>query len=865
MLAIQAASEKDHQRMMDLLGIKELRRGADGDAKSPNAANYDETKADVYPNLPDPLVLKNGKHVTTAKEWWTKRRPEIVEDFDREIYGRVPANLPKVTWEVVSTTHEMNGDVAVVTKQLLGHVDNSIDPEIKVDIDLTLTTPANATGPVPVIMEFGFSKEFMAQMAKRFPQFAASQGSGPTWQQQVLAKGWGYAELVPTSYQADNGAGLTEGIIGLMNKGQPRKPDDWGALRAWAWGASRALDYFETDKTVDAKQVGLEGHSRYGKATLVTMAFEPRLAIAYVSSSGEGGAKLYRHIFGETVANVAGTQEYHWMAGNFLKYAGPLTPGDLPVDAHELVALCAPRPVFISGGATNGDGWVDAKGMFLAAAGAGPVYRLLGKKDMGTTEFPPIETPLIDGDVAFRQHTGGHTPGPNWPTFLVFAGRYLHGPPIAPTQLTADQDRQRMMDLLGIKELRPGEEKDANWDEAKASVYPKLPDPMVEKNGKRVTTAEEWWKERRPEIVEDYDREVLGRTPASLPKVNWEVVSTTKESIGDVPVVTKRLAGHVDSSSYPQIEVTIDATLTTPARAAGPVPVIMELAFAAEYKASLARPISDTNSGALGDYGQTWERQVLAKGWGFAVLSPTSYQADDGAGMTEGIIGLVNKGQPRKLEDWGGLKAWAWGASRLLDYLETDKSVDASKVGIEGHSRMGKAALVAMAYDPRFAVLYSSSSGEGGAKLYRHIYGEPLSHIESKFYYWMGGNLLKYAGPLTPGDLPVDNHELIALCAPRPVFVGAGLTTMNQPGKPGDGWADARGMFLAEVAAGPVYRLLGKKDLGATEFPPIERTLMDGDLGFREHAFGHTPAPNWPAFLEFAGRYLHGPGVTASR
>jgi hypothetical protein len=426
-LAIQAASQKEHQRELDLLGIKQLRRGADGDAKSPNAANYDESKADVYPTLPDPLVLNNGKRVSTAKAWWTKRRPEIVEAFDREILGRTPANLPKVNWEVVSTVQEKNGDYDVITKTLRGHVDNSIDPAIKVDIDLTLSTPANATGPVPVIMEFGLSKEFLAAMAKRFPQFAAMAGPGPTWQQQVLAKGWGYAELIPTSYQADNGAGMTEGIIGLMNKGQPRKLDDWGVLKAWGWGASKAIDYFETDKAVDARQVGLEGHSRYGKATLIAMAYEPRLAIAYVSSSGEGGAKLYRHIFGEQVGNIA-NDEFYWVAGNFMKYAGPLTPGDMPVDNHELVALCAPRPVFISGGATNGDGWVDAKGMFLAAAGAGPVYRLLGKKDMGTTEFPPIETALIDGDVAFRQHSGGHTPGPNWPTFLTFAGRYLHGP-----------------------------------------------------------------------------------------------------------------------------------------------------------------------------------------------------------------------------------------------------------------------------------------------------------------------------------------------------------------------------------------------------------------------------------------------------
>jgi hypothetical protein len=429
-LAIQAGSEKDHQRMMDLLGIKELRPGVNGGTTGSNLANYDESKADLYPNLPDALVLNNGKRVTSSKIWWRDRRPQIVELFDREIVGRVPANLPKVTWEVVSTTHEKNGDVPVITKKLLGHVDNSADPAITVNIDLTLSTPANAKGPVPVIMEFGFSREFMAAMAKRFPQFAAGGpgASGPTWQQQVLAQGWGYAELVPTSVQPDNGAGLTEGIIGLANKGEPRKPDDWGALRAWAWGASRALDYFETDSAVDAKQVGIEGHSRYGKAALVTMAYDQRFAIGYISSSGEAGAKLYRHIFGEGIGNVAGSQEYHWMAGNFLKYDGPLTEADLPVDAHELIALCAPRPVFISGGATKGDGWVDAKGMFLAAVAAGPIYKLLGKKDLGATEFPPIETPLISGDIAFRQHTGGHTPVPNWPTFIEFASRYLHAP-----------------------------------------------------------------------------------------------------------------------------------------------------------------------------------------------------------------------------------------------------------------------------------------------------------------------------------------------------------------------------------------------------------------------------------------------------
>jgi hypothetical protein len=421
---VQLTTQQDHKRMMELLSIKELRPGANGrDPKAPNAANYDESKANPYPRLPDPLVLKSGQAVTTAEAWWKERRAEIIEDFDREIYGRLPKHTPKVKWEVTATDKQTVGDVPVVTKRLVGHVDNSAYPLISVDIQLTLTTPANANAPVPVIMEFGFGG-FSGKGGGKF--FSGGGKGGPSWQQQVLAKGWGYAIIIPNSIQADNGAGLTRGIIGLCNKGQPRKVDDWGALRAWAWGASRALDYLETDKSVDAKRVGIEGLSRYGKAAIVAMAYDERFAIGFIGSSGAGGAKLHRRNFGELVENVASSGEYHWMAGNYLKYAGPLTWDDLPVDSHELVALCAPRPVFISVGSQQVEGgWVDAKGMFLAGVGAGPVYKLLGKKGLGTTEFPPQETTLIDGEVAFRQHSGGHTTGPNWPTFLKFADRYF--------------------------------------------------------------------------------------------------------------------------------------------------------------------------------------------------------------------------------------------------------------------------------------------------------------------------------------------------------------------------------------------------------------------------------------------------------
>lgn len=416
---VQLTAQQDHKKMMELLNIKQLRPGANGNnPKAANAANYDESKANPHPNLPDPLVLKNGTKVTTAEMWWKQRRPEIVEDFDREIYGRVPKDTPRVKWEATATEKQTVGEVPVITKRLVGHVDNSSYRPITVDIQLTLTTPADAKGPVPVIMEFGFG-------GRGFGPPPGGRG-GPTWQQQLLAKGWGYAIIVPNSIQADTGAGLTRGIIGLCNKGQPRKVDDWGALRAWAWGASRALDYFETDQSVDAKKVGIEGLSRYGKAAIVAMAYDERFAIGFIGSSGEGGVKLHRRNFGELVENVASSGEYHWMAGNFLKYAGPLTWDDLPVDSHELVAMCAPRPVFISVGSQQVEGgWVDAKGMFLAGVGAGPVYRLLGKKDLGTAEFPAQETTLVTGEVAFRQHSGGHTTGPNWPTFIKFAERYL--------------------------------------------------------------------------------------------------------------------------------------------------------------------------------------------------------------------------------------------------------------------------------------------------------------------------------------------------------------------------------------------------------------------------------------------------------
>jgi hypothetical protein len=475
-------AQQDHDDMMKQLGIKTLRPGPSGDEKAPNHANYDTALANPYPNLPDVLVLKNGQKVNTPAQWWNQRRPEIVEDFDREVYGRVPPGVPGVSWTVKVTDQEFVGFTPVVAKQLIGHVDNSAYPPIDVNINMTLVLPANAKTPVPVLMMFARSalpspaqppadelerinaaiKQLLVrdhpelqQIFDHYPAYnpIASQtppGFGlprsagdPPAAQQLIADGWGYILIDPNSIQADNGAGITRGIIGLVNKGQPRKPDDWGALRAWAWGAARALDYLEAkEPMVDAKHVGIEGVSRYGKAALVTLAFESRFAMGLIGSSGEGGAKLHRRNWGEAVESLTGG-EYYWMAGNFIKYGaseasfGAKTAKDLPVDAHELIALCAPRLTFISYGVPEqGDAkWLDHQGSYMAAVAAGPVFKLLGVKDLGvsndyrTEKMPAVNVGLLDGQLAWRQHDGGHTDAPNIKYFIQWADK-LNGHPV---------------------------------------------------------------------------------------------------------------------------------------------------------------------------------------------------------------------------------------------------------------------------------------------------------------------------------------------------------------------------------------------------------------------------------------------------
>jgi hypothetical protein len=372
-------------------------------ARTGHVSNYDEAKVGSY-TLPDLLVLSDGRPVRDAETWFNQRRPEILKLYETEIYGRVPPNAPKLTWDIAAADPASLGGMARLT-ELTGRVADRPDGP---KITLKVYVPARAGGPVPVILCLNFGLPRPATRTAAPPPLTTApttrrMGGDPITE--ILARGWAYATVIYTDIQPDNAAGLSSGVIGLtLASGETKPaPDEWGAISAWAWGVSRIVDYFGTNPAIDAKRVAIMGHSRLGKTVLWAGAQDPRIAVVYSSCSGEMGASLARRDWGETVDDMAQNFPYQF-CGNFQKYAGHWS--EMPVDAHMLIALNAPHGVFVTGG--TGDQWADPKGEFLAEVAAGPVYRLMGKKDLGTSDLPPLDAPLIEGDLGWHYHTGGH-------------------------------------------------------------------------------------------------------------------------------------------------------------------------------------------------------------------------------------------------------------------------------------------------------------------------------------------------------------------------------------------------------------------------------------------------------------------------
>lgn len=384
----------------------------------------------------------------------------------------------------------------------------------------------------------------------------------------------------------------------------------------------------------------------------------------------------------------------------------------------------------------------------------------------------------------------------------------------------------------------------SNYDEAKVGTYT-LPDPLVLKNGQPVRDAKTWTEQRRPEILGLYEKEIYGRVPDRAPKAAVAVVATDPAAL-EGTAIKKHVVMTLGEGPG---AVKVNVTLFTPAKASGPVPVVLQLLFG--NAAGYAPPAPPAAEGAaarrtFSDAGPVAE--ILAHGYGYASLRYTEIQPDAATTNQSGVQALAYApGQMKPAADeWGTIGAWAWGASRVLDWLETEPVVAAKRVALVGHSRLGKTVLWAGARDPRFALVFSSCAGEMGSSLARRDFGESLDDMAANFPWQFVATFPKYAGHWN--ELPVDTHLIIALNAPRPVFITGGTTDL---------WADPHGEFLAEVAAGPVYRLLGKKDVGATALPPLDTPLITGSLGFHYHTGGHTITPaDWTAFFAFADLHL---------
>ena len=377
----------------------------------------------------------------------------------------------------------------------------------------------------------------------------------------------------------------------------------------------------------------------------------------------------------------------------------------------------------------------------------------------------------------------------------------------------------------------------SNYDEAKVGSYT-LPDPLVLANGEPVKDADTWTKVRRPELIGLYEREIFGCVPARVPPVRAEVVATETGALGG-QAVRRHVVLHFGEGER---AVALNVSLYLPAAARGPVPVVLQLLFSHPPGLTPPATVRATFDDAVP------VAEIVGHGYAYAAFRYTEAQADAAKTSEGGVQALaLGAGQTRPAAgEWGTIATWAWITSRVLDYLETERAVDATRVALVGHSRLGKTVLWAGARDPRFAVVFASCAGEMGSSLARRDYGESLDDVAANFPWWCVATFPKFAGHWN--DLPVDTHLVIALNAPRPVFVTGGTQ---------DQWADPHGEFLALVAAGPVYRLLGRPDVGATTLPPLDTPLITGSLGFHYHTGGHAiTASDWQAFFAFAGRHL---------
>jgi hypothetical protein len=404
----------------------------------PFTPNYDESKVPPY-TLPNPLVMANGRQVADAKTWQTRRRTEILELFRTHVYGRSPGRPRQMQFEVTSLDRTALGGTATRKEVSVYFTGKKDGPKM----DLLIYLPNAARKPVPTFLGMNFQGNHTihsdpgiplsvqwtrpsasAAVTANVPAPESRGQQASRWAvEKILQRGYALATIYYGDVEPDFADGWKLGVRGGLSRAGTNTtfaPDDWGAIGAWAWGLSRALDYLETDKDIDAKRVAVIGHSRLGKTALWAGAQDERFAIVISNDSGCGGAALSRRQFGETVERI-NTSFPHWFCGNFKKYN--LKEDDLPVDQHELIALVAPRPVYVA--SAEEDRWADPRGEFLSAKNAEPVYRLFGKRGLGVDGMPSVNQPVGE-TMGYHIRTGKHDVTEyDWEQYLNFTARHF--------------------------------------------------------------------------------------------------------------------------------------------------------------------------------------------------------------------------------------------------------------------------------------------------------------------------------------------------------------------------------------------------------------------------------------------------------